>query len=280
MAIQRRQFLTVGVAMGLVLCGTMPQAWAQESNAAPVEDTWPGLVDDLFKGRTLVDGTGLLNIDAPSRAEDAALVPIGISLTLPADDARKLARLWLVVDQNPSPLVGTFEIGPKSGLTTISTRIRVNTYSNVHAVAELSDGTFYMSEKFVKAAGGCSAPAAKKAGEADAWLGHMRLKPLPATTNASSRTAEALFMMRHPNNSGLQMDQVTHLYVPAHFVQDLKIWQGDDLVLSMEGGISISEDPNFRFNYAVNGAPVMRARAVDTQGGVFENSWPIGKPAT
>ena len=56
-------------------------------------------------------------------------------------------------------------------------------------------------------------------------------------------------MVRHPNNSGLQRDQVTLLYIPAHFVDELSVWQGDALLFSMVGGISISEDPNFRFDF-------------------------------
>ena len=58
-------------------------------------------------------------------------------------------------------------------------------------------------------------------------------------------------MIRHPNNSGLQRDPITQYFIPAHFVQKLSIAQGDRLILAMEGGISISEDPNFRFDFAV-----------------------------
>ena len=43
----------------------------------------------------------------------------------------------------------------------ISTRVRVNSYTNVHAVAELSDGKLYVVKTYVKASGGCSAPAVK-----------------------------------------------------------------------------------------------------------------------
>jgi hypothetical protein len=52
-------------------------------------------------------------------------------------------------------------------------------------------------------------------------------------------------MIGHPSNSGLQSDQVTLLYIPAFFVNELRLWQDDRLVLAMEGGISISEDPIF-----------------------------------
>ena len=54
----------------------------------------------------------------------------------------------------------------------------------------------------------------------------------------------------------------------------LKIWQGDDLIMRMEGGISISEDPNFRFTYLPNGAKNFRAEATDTKSKVFKAEWP------
>ena len=61
-------------------------------------------------------------------------------------------------------------------------------------------------------------------------------------------------MIRHPNNSGMQMDQLTRLYIPAHYIDKVEIRQGDDTIFVMEGGISLSEDPNFRFSYARTGA--------------------------
>jgi sulfur-oxidizing protein SoxY len=153
--------------------------------------------------------------------------------------------------------------------------VRVDTYTNVHAVAELSDGKLYMVQTFVKASGGCSAPAAKHAEEAKASLGQMRLRQFAAEAPVSRAKREAQIMMRHPNHSGLQRDQITHLYVPAHFVNELRVFQGDRLMLAVEGGISISEDPNIRFSYAPNGAGSFRAEATDTNGLAFKGEWPV-----
>jgi sulfur-oxidizing protein SoxY len=71
------------------------------------------------------------------------------------------------------------------------------------------------------------------------------------------------------------MDQVTQLYIPAFFVNELRVWQDDSLVLAMEGGISISEDPNIRFTYIPNGAKRFRVEAKDTEGHIFQNEWKI-----
>ena len=158
--------------------------------------------------------------------------------------------------------------------------MRVNNYTDVHAVAELSDGQLYVSKTYVKASGGCSAPAVKNAEEAQNRLGQMRYRQFAHEDSPASRIREAQIMIGHPNNSGLQMDQVTQLYIPAFFVNQLKLTQDDSPVLSMEGGISISEDPNLRFTYVSNGAKRFRAEARDTDGHVFRNEWDVEKPGT
>jgi len=186
--------------------------------------------------------------------------------------ARDLSEI--VIDENPAPVAGTFTIGPRSGVTSISTRVRVNSYSYVRLVAELSDGKLYGVKAFVKASGGCSAPAASNADASKSILGQMKFRSFHADAGGQP---EAQFMMRHPQNSGLQMDQLTRLYIAPFFIENLKIWQGDDLVVAMDGGIAISENPNIRFNYKSNGAANFRAEALDTSKHLFKDEWVIEK---
>jgi sulfur-oxidizing protein SoxY len=271
----------LGRAGGALALAIALGAGALAQSPAPPDasrDPWPSLVSDLFHDRAMQNGEGLITLDAPYRAEDAALVPMTLGFELPPGETRQVKKITLVIDQNPAPMAASFEVGPNSGLTSIATRLRVNDYTNVHEVAELSDGQLYVVQKYVKAAGGCSAPAGKNMEEANAHLGEMRLREIAAKPDAASTPAlhEAQLMIRHPNNSGLQMDQVSHLYIPARYIDSLKVFQGDDLVFAMEGGISISEDPNFRFTYKPNGARVMRAEARDTGGRQFRSEWPIG----
>lgn len=252
-------------------------SFARAAEPSIADDPWPVLARTVFKGQPLLDGSGLIALEMPYRAEDAAIVPLTVRNTLPADDARQVKALTIIIDENPSPVAAAFTFGRNAGVSQISTRVRVNSYTNVHAVAELSDGKLYMVKSYVKAAGGCSAPAVKDAAEANANLGEMRLRQFAAADSApASKPREAQIMIRHPNNSGLQMDQVTHLYIPAFFIDDLKVWQGDELVFGMEGGISISENPSIRFTYRPNGAASFRAEAVDTEKHVFKGEWPAG----
>ena len=75
------------------------------------------------------------------RADDAAIVPMSFSAKLPERDNRRVGKLTLVIDENPAPLAATFTLGENAGDTRISTRVRVNSYTNTRVVAELSDGS-------------------------------------------------------------------------------------------------------------------------------------------
>jgi sulfur-oxidizing protein SoxY len=256
---------------GLLLLGAPTLATAAGAN-----DPWPGLVQDIFNNRPVQDGSDVIGLEMPARAEDAAVVPVTLRTRLSPADSRQVLSITLVIDQNPAPMAAKFRLGPDAKVSEISTRVRVNTYTDVHAVAELSDGKLYMVKTYVKASGGCSAPAAKTADESGARLGQMRYRQFArAGEGAATGVREAQVMIGHPNNSGLQMDQLTQLYVPAYFINEFRLLQDDSLVLSMEGGISISEDPNIRFTYVSNGAKQFRAEATDTKGHVFRREWKV-----
>jgi sulfur-oxidizing protein SoxY len=257
-------------ASTLAPAAAFAQAQAQTvSNSPMVESpTWGEIAGDILKDPAVKDGTALFTIDAPYRAEDAATVPVVIHQT---DPSQIITDLKLVIDENPSPLAATFHFGPAMHPLDLETRVRVNQYSNLRALAETDAGTF-MHGRYIKASGGCSAPATKDSEAALNGMGKMRLRVFEPQSAEAQSTGwrEAQIMIRHPNYSGLQMNQLTQLYIPALFIHELTVHQGDDLLFEMEGGISISENPVFRFGYKDNGSPTLRVHAVDTEGHVFE----------
>ena len=133
-----------------------------------------------------------------------------------------------------------------------------------------------MTGRYVRAAGGCSAPASKDAAAALEALGQMKMRWFDDDAPASGQRREAQVMLRHPNYSGLQRDQITLLYIPPHFVDTLEVRQGDEVLFSMTGGISISEDPTFRFAYTDAGSGELSVVATDTEGRRFEGAFNAG----
>lgn len=256
-------------------------ASAQESEA-----TWESMKFDIFRDKPIADGSSLMAMEAPMRAEDAAVVPITVRALKPQAGDTAIKAITLVVDENPAPVAATVSFGPGAATASFSTRLRVNSYSYIRAIAEMNDGSLRMIKKFVKASGGCSAPALKDEDKSVAEIGQLRLRQFTlddmeakeyALTPKDAASTEAQIMIRHPNYSGLQMDQLTMLYIPAHFVREIEVKRGDSLIFKMEGGISLSENPSFRFAYRKEGSGDLSLTAEDTKQNVFQQSWPAAR---
>lgn len=238
--------------------------WAQENPLRPSE-TWEDLRESVIglSEEPPVDAA-ILDLDAPIRANDAALVPI--RMTQPPG-AAALTDLMLVIDKNPAPVAAEYEFGKSLMPLDFEVRVRVDAYSDLRAIGTLADGGNVMAGRFVKASGGCSAPAGKDMATVRETMGEMRWK----TAQEDGRTLGTL-MIRHPMFSGLQRDQVTLMNIPAHFIDRLEVRQGDDVLFTMQAGISVSEDPVFRFAYEPNGQPIS-VHAEDTEGNVWDQTF-------
>lgn len=239
------------------------------AQASPV-GLWPHLRSSLFGVRPISeDADAVIRLETPKRAEDAATVPIAIRTTLLQTPQRYIRKVYLLVDNNPSPVAAVFAFTPDSGRADIETRIRIEQYTDVRAVAELSDGSLFMSSRFVKAAGGCSAPAGKDAEAADRNVG--RIKFRVEDPIALGQPAVAQLAISHPNRSGLVLDQVTRLYAPAYFVRRVAVSYAGKPVLTADMDFSISENPNFRFYFLPTANGALQAEVIDTKDLTFKS---------
>lgn len=240
---------------------------ADNPEANPV---WQKVRASLFAGRNIEAASGdIVTLEAPQRAEDAAIVPMALRTRLPAGDSRHVTRLYLIIDNNPSPIAAIFDFTRGSGRADIETRVRVDEYTHVRAIAELSDGRLLMATRFVKASGGCSAPPGKDPQAALASLGKMRLRVDGELRQGQPALVQ--LMISHPNHSGLAMDQSTRQYTPAHFVRRINVSYAGAPVMSADLDFAISENPNFRFHFVPQGDGVLKAEVVDTQDLRFES---------
>jgi sulfur-oxidizing protein SoxY len=257
------RWLVVWVALALALAPA--GVWAA---ADPLEDPeqvpiWLKARASFFGDRPILRDDGqVLTLRVPARAQDAATVPVSISTHLPHTAQRFVEKVYLFIDQNPSPVAAIFTFTPDSGRADIETRVRVEDYTWMRAVAQTSDGRLYMVARFVKAAGGCSAPYGT-APDFDAFAPRARFKVDASVV--PDRPALAELMVQHPNSSGLAKDQITHLYIPAYYVRSVIVSYAGKPVLTAEVDFSISENPNFRFYFLPREAGALQAVIVDTK---------------
>ena len=241
------------------------------ANSDADEARWNALRSHYFGDREILDGRRTLALIVPEHASDAALVPVTVRTAFAQSEERFVKTVTLLIDKNPVPLAGRFHLTPASGKANITTRIRVNDYSHVRAVAELNDGSLHMVKRYVRAAGGCSAPVPRDVEATLARLGKMKLKrPVSELLGQPNR---ARLMINHPNYSGMQMDARTKAYIPAEFVKQIEVRHGDELVMRIESDISLSENPSFHFYYSPVEPGELSVSVLDTAERRFEQSW-------
>ncbi|MGD0960545.1 MAG: quinoprotein dehydrogenase-associated SoxYZ-like carrier [Methylomonas sp.] len=253
----------------LILLITLPAL----SRAEGDDDTWNNVLkSQFFANKIIAESEAAITLETPYRAEDPAIVPISVKSMFPQSKDKYIKKIWLFVDKNPLPFVGEFEFFPESGKADLALRIRVNTYSNIRAVAETNDGKLTMTKKFVKASGGCSSPVGADLDEAMQRLGKMKFRIDGAVK--PGEPAQAQLMISHPNLTGMQMDQMTRFIRKSHFINQLKVSFNSKPVLNAKVDIAISADPNFRFFFIPDKAGELTAEFSD-----ISCESPIGRDA-
>ena len=266
------------LALSVALIGATPAPYVVAADTTATSDEraarWKAIAQYIFGDRKIEPTDTLIKLDAPERAEDAALMPV--TLTMPEKD--KIKSVYLVIDDNPSPLAAHLTFGPAADPGLLQLRVRVDTYTNVHAVAETRDGRLFGTVVFVKASGGCSAPVASTDEEAMKGMGEMRMKFTQGA--APGKPIQATLMIRHPNFNGMQMDQVTRQYTPAHFIQSADVSYNGQLVFHLDSDISLSTDPVIGFDFVPQDKGLMKVDLRDSENMTFDHSFEIPEHAS
>ena len=152
---KRREVLKTGG--GLTLMSLLAAAgWLESADALAADWNKAAFetrtVDDTVKalgGSAPAQSKEILFVAPPDIAENGAVVPIGVTSTIP-----KTESIAILIEKNPNTLAATFDIPPGTD-PSISTRVKMGQSSNVYAVVK-ADGTFYVASKEIKVTlGGC-----------------------------------------------------------------------------------------------------------------------------
>jgi sulfur-oxidizing protein SoxY len=207
---------------------------AIEEAQQPSSSAWELLREKYYGDRSMgVVDESYMSLEVPGNTPDPAATPL--TLRFADDDHRRIKRVRVFIDNNPSPLVATFEFAD-TPVTQIDLRVRIDRFTSVRAIAETADGGLEMRSGWVKASGGCSAPPSAAQG---GMLGEIRVRPSPDAKSLQ-------VAIRHPNASGFQIDPRTGDPIPAHYISHIRVSAGGNALLDAETGISLSENPALR----------------------------------
>lgn len=267
--------LVAFILLSLTTIASMPiHAAAEITDSDALSDQrWEALRAQLFQDRSISEDGGVILLDSPPRAFDAARVPVTIKAVGAQSAERYIETLYLIVDKNPLPVAATFHFEPNKGWDSVDTELRVNEYTNIRAVAELSDGSLHMQANFIKAVGGCSAPPSSYERSDGNQLGSFR-GGVDLLLNPRA-PAVARFRLVHPNASGMQFDQFTRTYIPAYYVHTIGVEYNGEPLFTVDANFSLSQDPVLGFNFKPEEDGELMIYALDSKNKRFENAWSL-----
>ena len=223
----------------------------------------------------------LLKIKAPFRADDPSVVPIAIHTSSEElEDGQRISRLHLFLDKNPIPLIGVLELGESNGRADFATRVRVDDFTYLRAVAEVTDvdstdSQLYMTKTFIRSVGGCSAPPGASMAESRKNKGKMKMRLLGGMKLEEPNLVQ--LQISHPNITGMAANPLTGIKPPAYFINQIAVEYDGSPVFSGNFTFSLSQDPSMRFFFVPRKRDaVMAVYATDTKGEeyVFEQTLP------
>lgn len=261
--------LAAAVQQAAAAVGGLPTKTAHDDTSPE----WEKLRERLFAQRAIATGTeSKVQLTVPLRAAYGASVPVKIVSKLPQSPTLHVKRLWLLVDKNPSPLAAVLDITPEVGQADFETRLRVDEYSHVRVVTELSDGSLHGDSRYCKTSGGCSAPPNRSAPE---LIGKTVLK-LPEGVKLNAPTTADVTVL-HPNDTGFELNNVTVMFIPPHFVRSIKLSYAERRLFDAELDFSVSENPTWRFHFVPHGDGVLRAQVEDSKDNRFSGQIAVGR---
>ncbi len=242
-------------------------------------DAWSDLKEMVFKDQQILPALNEVTLKAPYRATDDRRVPVNVIAKF--SDGRTVKKVTVIIDGNPMPVSAVFEMKKQRKEVNFATHMRFNGPSPVRVIVEASDGKLYMKEQFVKTSGlgACAAPPIGDPKNLLANLGTMKLEPVKSnekSLQASQLKRSAHLQIKHPNLTGLQMDQITLHYILARFVQTVEVSHGGEELFSLTASISLSQNPDLTFDYLFNGGEDITIKAMDTDDTKFEKKFPVG----
>jgi sulfur-oxidizing protein SoxY len=256
---------------GLLCMVTMPAAANEKAEPDPTRSQyWEPIRKLMFGDREIHDGKDVIRVYLALRADDASTVPVAVKAQIDQTPERYIKTVYLVVERNPSPAAGVFHFTPDSGRAQVETRLRFEDYSHVRAIAETNDGQLWMDSRWVKAAGGCSAPGGRFRVPA-ALLGKMKFRFDDQVTYNVPNLVQV--NIRHPNESALAAD-FDASQVPQ-FVRSINVTYSGMPVMSAEVDFSLSDNPTFRFWFVPRERGELRVEVEDTHDNRFVETLPV-----
>lgn len=130
----RRRFLA-GTAATVIVLPLAPASATPEAMAEAIKKVVG----------TATPTEGRVKLDVPPLVENGNTVPLTVMVESPMTAADHVKAIHVFNEKNPQPNVLSARLGPRNGKAVVGTRIKLGDSQRIVAIAETSDGKFWIA---------------------------------------------------------------------------------------------------------------------------------------
>lgn len=135
--IDRRTFLFLSFFIGTARAQRLDTGKIQAERKAAMQQAMRKVLGDATPRQ------GKVKLEIAPLIDNGNTVPLSVAVDSPMTEKEYVKAIHVFTEKNPQPNVLSVRLGPRAGRAAVSTRVRLADTQTVHAIAELSDGSFW-----------------------------------------------------------------------------------------------------------------------------------------
>jgi sulfur-oxidizing protein SoxY len=136
--VRRRRF--IGGALAACLLPELARGQTREEFFAQFDSD--ALVRSVTRG--VAARRARVRLEIPDLADNGNSVPMKVMVESPMSEADHVRTVRLLSERNPERDMAVFHLGPRAGVAEVAARVRLAGSQRIVALAEMSDGSYWM----------------------------------------------------------------------------------------------------------------------------------------
>jgi sulfur-oxidizing protein SoxY len=209
---------------------------------------------------------GPVVIDMPDYSDSGKSVPLTLSVPVSLDNQDYPEVIGVYADRNPRPRIAKVFFSPLCSEAKFSTRIRINAYQNIVAVAKMKSGKLYKASRKVDVTYGACEEAIASNQFPEGWQPSIKVA-VPEAVQANG-IIEIRTIIGHPMETGLRRN-ASGVIVPVRIVEWFRCYINEKIAFSVNLEPAIAANPYFSFLVKIAESSMIRFEWVDTNGQIY-----------
>lgn len=238
-------------------------------NSAPIANQWPTIHAAYFNQQKVEEDHEAIQLEAPSHAENPAIIPFAWRVQLENDTIEELS---IFSDGNPIVHTATFKLNVPSSQFSGNTRLRLDQNSLVRVVIKTTKNRFLMKAIVIKTpGGGCGGAAMTDEATLRETAGRVKIKLQP---NTKGNSAQLNIHLKHPMRTGFERTFQGY-YSKAWFMATMQLAVDEKSILEIILQPGLSADPYFSLELPWSDLKSLNLRMTDNEGKEFNQAVPL-----